>query len=631
MKTSRVTSLVLLAMAVSSEARAATHTCQASEGVRCPGRISDGYNADYRGMPRVLSSTMTVTDSCPNPQVEQVSVRVHAVHDNVGDLVIRVRAPSGTTATLLSGHLRDTLPGGCPGDDVEVTFSPGGSAQVPCRATVPAVDGTVSPVTSLGALSGGPRNGTWTLELEDLQQGHHGALVDWSVDLSCGLPEVWLRAFDAEAREGGSDVATVTVFRSGSLAAPLDVPLVVGGSATPGADYTALPARVTLPANADRVALTVTALDDNEAEVPESVDVALGEGLFVPGTPGSATVWIVGLASTTTLTSSANPARLGDSVTFTITVTGAGGTPSGTVDVMDGGNLVDNLPLTNGSVTLTRAMLTPGLHTLTARYQGDTTYGPSTSVPLAQVIDVETSTTLTVTPNPAAAGEVVTLTATVTDPHGVATGQVTFQDGASTLAVVALSGGVASFATSNLAPGAHELTAVHGSPTSAVASTSPPVSLTVNVAATTTTLVAGRTALDEGESLGLVATVSATSGAPTGVVAFKDGEVTLGYGTLSEGGAALTVPGLKPGTHTIHAEYAGTAAYATSSSEPVTVTVNAAPTPSAPSDDGDDGDDGGQGPACGCNASPDLEHTRTAWHGVALLGLALVVSHRRRR
>src|SRR5262249_42564320 len=54
-------------------------------------------------------------------------------------------------------------------------------------------------------------------------------------------------------------------------------------------------------------------------------------------TQQSGTVVVSAMAPSVTVTSSANPSVVGQSVTFTATVTGTGGTPTGTVTFQDGG------------------------------------------------------------------------------------------------------------------------------------------------------------------------------------------------------------------------------------------------------------------------------------------------------
>jgi hypothetical protein len=72
--------------------------------------------------------------------------------------------------------------------------------------------------------------------------------------------------------------------------------------------------------------------------------------------------------------SSINPSTYGQSINFTVTVTGAGATPTGTVAVTDSGTPLGTITLTNGSGVLTTATLTGGSHNLLFTYSGDSNY-----------------------------------------------------------------------------------------------------------------------------------------------------------------------------------------------------------------------------------------------------------------
>ena len=81
--------------------------------------------------------------------------------------------------------------------------------------------------------------------------------------------------------------------------------------------------------------------------------------------------------------------------------------------------------------------------------------------------------------------------------------------------------------------------------------------LSVTGASTTTTLSAPGAAA-YGASVALTATVTATSGTPSGVVTFYSGATALGTGTLNNGVATLTTTTLPVGTDSLTASYAAT-------------------------------------------------------------------------
>ena len=206
----------------------------------------------------------------------------------------------------------------------------------------------------------------------------------------------------------------------------------------------------------------------------------------VAASSGSVTqvVQAAGGSTTTTVSSSANPTVFGQSVTFTAAVT-SGGTPTGSVTFKDGAATLSTVVLDGtGHATFTTSTLAIGSHSITAAYGGDATFTASTSAALSQVVNKDATTTaLTSSVDPAVDGTPVTFTATVsvTAPgSGTPTGTVTFRDKNTAITTVALdASGHASFTTSTLSRGAHQMTAVYSG--SANFSTSTSTTLVENI------------------------------------------------------------------------------------------------------------------------------------------------------
>jgi YVTN family beta-propeller protein len=99
-------------------------------------------------------------------------------------------------------------------------------------------------------------------------------------------------------------------------------------------------------------------------------------------------VTVAKAATTTALASSPNPSSLGQAVTFTATVSGAG--PTGTVDFRDGGATITGCgsqALAGGVATCTTSALSTGAHSISADYGGDANNDPSTSPALTQTVN----------------------------------------------------------------------------------------------------------------------------------------------------------------------------------------------------------------------------------------------------
>ncbi|HYC36448.1 MAG TPA: DUF4214 domain-containing protein [Usitatibacter sp.] len=94
----------------------------------------------------------------------------------------------------------------------------------------------------------------------------------------------------------------------------------------------------------------------------------------------AATFTLNTLASTTTLASTPNPSVVGQAATFTATVQGSGGTPTGTVTIKEAQVArCGPLTLVAGSAGCSLPDLSAGMHTFTAEYSGSGTFLPSNS------------------------------------------------------------------------------------------------------------------------------------------------------------------------------------------------------------------------------------------------------------
>jgi hypothetical protein len=167
------------------------------------------------------------------------------------------------------------------------------------------------------------------------------------------------------------------------------------------------------------------------------------------------TLTVVPVTPTVNLTSNTNPVFLSNAVTFTATIPSAGIPATGTVTFFDGTTQIGSGALNGGSATFTTSALSSLLHSITAVYSGDTSYGPATSSPLSErVVDFTVA--------PAGSGSVTASPASVASfpivvtPVGTGTlaGAITFKvDGLSI-------GSTASFSPSTVAAGSGTTTVV---------------------------------------------------------------------------------------------------------------------------------------------------------------------------
>jgi len=200
-------------------------------------------------------------------------------------------------------------------------------------------------------------------------------------------------------------------------------------------------------------------------------------GAFVaaPGalasTSGPLTQVVNPLPTTAILVSADNPAVVRSPVFLSVAVqvnSPGTGTPTGTVSFFDSGTPIGTATLDGGIATFLTSSLSVGSHDITASYEGDGTFGASTSATLTEVITAvpSTTTTLVSADNPSVAQQPVTLQADVSvnaPGTGTPTGTVSFLDGGTLIGTATLDGGVATFVTSSLSAGSHDITANYSS------------------------------------------------------------------------------------------------------------------------------------------------------------------------
>ncbi len=285
-------------------------------------------------------------------------------------------------------------------------------------------------------------------------------------------------------------------------------------------------------------------------------------------------------ATAAVLVSEPNPSVFGDPVTLTVTVSSAAGPPPGTVRFLDGAVEIGSGTLSAGAAAFSTSLLSGGLHVLTAAYDGSPGYETSVSPPVNHPVNpAATATNLSSAPNPSVFGDAVTLTAVVSSGAGTPSGTVTFFEGATVLGSQALAGGVATVVIPSPPGGIHGYSAAYSGNADHQPSASAVLNHLVQPAPTATTLSSAPNPSVYGVAVTLTAVVVSPVPAPAGSVAFRDGVVVLGTVVLSGGGTAVfTTSALTGGTHSLTAEYLGTANHAASTSPAVLQTVRRAAT-----------------------------------------------------
>jgi hypothetical protein len=269
--------------------------------------------------------------------------------------------------------------------------------------------------------------------------------------------------------------------------------------------------------------------------------------------------------TTSYLTSSKNPSGFGETITFKDSVVGS--TPDGgTVQFKDGiANLGSPISIdVNGVAVYSTSSLSSGTHSITAVYSGTSNYESSTSGIVSQVVNQgSTVSVLTSSKNPSLYNESITLRDSIVGsvPDG---GTVQFKNGSADIgSPVPLDvNGVATLTTSTLFTGTHLITAYYSGTSNYSPSLSNEISQVVNPIPTSSLLASS---LNPSIFLDPITFRDTVIGAVPdgGTVQFKDGGNNIGSTVPLDvnGVAVLTIASLSAGTHSVTAEYSGTANY----------------------------------------------------------------------
>ena len=288
-------------------------------------------------------------------------------------------------------------------------------------------------------------------------------------------------------------------------------------------------------------------------------------------------------STASTLSSSVNPAYVTQPVTYTATVTAQNGTPTGSVSFYQGSTALVTLPLSNGQASYSTSYSAKGTDLMTASYSGTpgTNYVSSTSPVLKEVVNpLPAATTMTLTTSSTAiyVEQPVTLTATVSSTFGTPpNGEiVTFKSGGITIGTGTLSRGVATYATSVFMSGNDGITAVYAGDADFKGSGAF-TTLAVNKYPTNTVISSNPNPSDYGQEVTITARVTTSGPSSPKSVTFLNGTTPLAARAVNSNGVAtLTTMQIPLGSNQLTATYGGNPINGTSTSAPITQTVNQA-------------------------------------------------------
>jgi hypothetical protein len=277
-----------------------------------------------------------------------------------------------------------------------------------------------------------------------------------------------------------------------------------------------------------------------------------GDSIYIGSLSATVPLIAAPVDTTLTLTASSTSAILpGQSIVLTAVLSPyTVGPPTTTtnnepIQFFTGTTLLGSGSLVNGVATLTTTALPVGADVLSAVFAGDSNYNPSNSNSVTATVS---NVLLNSSPNPSIYSQSVTFTGTVATGK---TGTITFFDGTTSIGSGVISGGTATFTTSSLSVGSHNITAHYNS------NKSPVLVQVVNKATPTVNVVTSGPST-YGDTVTITASVPTDA---TGTIVFTSGTLSLGSGTIAGGTVSVTTTLLSPPSDLITATYSGDGNY----------------------------------------------------------------------
>ncbi len=451
--------------------------------------VSSSANPSITGQSIILIATLSASATTGTVQFSDGATVIGTVTVSGGSATLSTSALTAGSHTLTASYSGDTYYSASSSSLTQTvkaqtstalsssstTLMAGRAVTFTASVTPAVATGTVQFLDSATVLGTSPvSGGSATLSVSTLSVGAHSLTAVYSGDANdTGSTSTAVSVTVSKA-------ATSTALSASSTASTLEQNVTFTASITPAV------ATGTVQFLDGTTVLATTNVGNGSAAFSTSglgvgshsiTAVYSGDGNDSGSTSTAVSVTIGKISSTTALSASSTTLTLGQSVTFTASVTPAAAT--GSVQFLDGATMLATASVANGSVTFSTSSLAVGSRSITAVYNGDgNDAGSSSAAVTVTVIKLNTATALTSSLNPAISGQHVTFTATVSPAS--ATGTVKFLDGSTVLGTISLNGGSAAFSALSLAVGSHSITAVYGGDGNGTGSTSKALTEIVN-------------------------------------------------------------------------------------------------------------------------------------------------------
>lgn len=133
--------------------------------------------------------SQTVNFPATTQTITNVTLGLQIDHTWVGDLIVRLTSPDGTTRTLIDRPGIPPSTYGCSGNNIDVLLSDAGGSDVEdeCGGGTPTINGTFRPNQSLADFINEDPTGDWILTVSDNVGGDTGDFVSGSLNVTTAL------------------------------------------------------------------------------------------------------------------------------------------------------------------------------------------------------------------------------------------------------------------------------------------------------------------------------------------------------------------------------------------------------------------------------------------------------------
>ena len=144
--------------------------------------------------PAGISTILTVADDV---EITDLNVDLNISHTWVGDLIVTLQSPAGTSVTVIDQPGVPTTTFGCSGNDIIASMDDEATDPVEdeCDAGVPTINGSFIPNNALSAFDGEMTAGDWILTVSDNAGGDTGTINSFGITYESIAPGMGITVF----------------------------------------------------------------------------------------------------------------------------------------------------------------------------------------------------------------------------------------------------------------------------------------------------------------------------------------------------------------------------------------------------------------------------------------------------